>query len=352
MERSNQGGSLDSTRSSVRVPPARSALTGVRPTLCVGIALVCAVLAPSTLAQPAPSAAPPSGSPQAAGAPNAAVPSGTVLKVCADPNNLPQSDQAGAGYENKLAEALARDLGRSVKYTFFPQRTGFVRQTLRSQDDVTKEFKCDVIIGVPKGYELTATTQPYMRSTYAMVVPSRAGLGKLTSPEDVLALPKATLTKLRFGIFAQSPATDWLLKNGLIGQARAYAAQSGDPGEHPANIIERDLEAGNIDVAIVWGPVAGFLASRHTGQKEGQKEDQNIWLSLPFKPDPAIRFDYEISMGVRFGEKEWRDTLDQWIASHQKDIRDILVSFRVPLLEPSPTKVSAAGDTSRPPDAR
>src|SRR6476659_9475644 len=96
-------------------------------------------------------------------APVALAQGGGALKVCADPDNLPQSDRAGAGYENKIAEALARDLGRKLEYTYFPQRIGFVRQTLRAQDEATHEFKCDVIIGVPKGYELTLTTQPYMR---------------------------------------------------------------------------------------------------------------------------------------------------------------------------------------------
>jgi quinoprotein dehydrogenase-associated probable ABC transporter substrate-binding protein len=254
----------------------------------------------------------------------------TSLKVCADPDNLPQSDRSGAGYENKIAEALARDLGRKLEYTWFPQRIGFVRQTLRAQDDKTHEFKCDVIIGVPKGYELTLTTQPYMRSIYALVAPGKDEYKKLKTPDDLLSLPKERLSKLRFGVFAQTPPTDWLLKNGLIGQARFYAAQSGDPTEHPANIIERDLAKGEIDVAMVWGPVAGFLATRHQGGEE--------WLAIPFKPDPGIQYDYEMSMGVRFGEKEWQATLDKWIASHRDDIRTVLATFRVPLLEPSAPK--------------
>ena len=91
-----------------------------------------------------------------------------VLRVCADPNNLPLSNERAEGYENRIAEALARDLGRSVEYFYFPQRMGFVRNTLRNKDERTQQFKCDVIIGVPKGYELTATTRPYMRSTYAL----------------------------------------------------------------------------------------------------------------------------------------------------------------------------------------
>jgi quinoprotein dehydrogenase-associated probable ABC transporter substrate-binding protein len=256
--------------------------------------------------------------------------SAASLKVCADPDNLPQSDRAGAGYENKIAEALARDLGRKLEYTWFPQRMGFVRQTLRAQDDVTHEFKCDVIIGVPKGYELTLTTQPYMRSIYAVVVPGKSEYRSLKSPEDLLTLPKEKLSKLRFGVFARTPPTDWLLKNGLIGQARFYAQQSGDPTEHPANIIERDLAKGDIDVAMVWGPVAGFIADRHKGG--------DAWVSIPFRPDPAIQFDYEMSMGVRFGEKEWKDTLDSWITGHRDDIRTVLTTFRVPLLEPSTQK--------------
>lgn len=264
----------------------------------------------------------------------AQAPAGKMLKVCADPDNLPQSDRAGAGYENKIAEALAHDLGRKLEYTWFPQRMGFVRQTLRSQDDVTHEYKCDVIIGVPKGYELTATTQPYMRSIYALVVPGTSEYKNMKSPNDLLALPPEKLSKLRFGVFARTPPTDWLLKNGLISQARFYAQQSGDPTEHPASIIERDLARGDIDVAMVWGPVAGFLADRHKGR--------DAWLSIPFQPDPAIQFDYEMSMGVRFGEKEWKDTLDGWIAGHRQDIRAILTDFRVPLLEPSRTSGSAA----------
>jgi quinoprotein dehydrogenase-associated probable ABC transporter substrate-binding protein len=247
-----------------------------------------------------------------------------TLKVCADPNNLPQSDKNGAGYENKLVEALARDLGRRVEYTYFPQRMGFVKHTLKNRDETTGEFKCDLIVGVPKGYEMAATTQPYMHSTYALVVPARTKLGALAGPEDLLKLPKERLDTLRFGVFAQSPATDWLLRNGLIERATFYAAQSGDPDEHPASIVERDLSSGAIDIAIVWGPVAGFLASRHRGTEN--------WTALPFKPDPEIRFDFEIAMGVRFPDKEWKDTLDHWIAGHRPEIDNILQRYRVPLL--------------------
>jgi quinoprotein dehydrogenase-associated probable ABC transporter substrate-binding protein len=254
---------------------------------------------------------------------------GGVLRVCSDANNMPQSNSRGEGYENKIAQALARDMGRKIEYTYFPQRMGFVRNTLRARDDSTQQFKCDLIIGVPQGYELTATTQPYMHSTYAVVFRPREDLRDLKSAEDLLKLPPAKLRALRIGLFARTPASDWVLQNGLIDHAMLYAPQSGDPNETAGSIIERDLSAGNIDVAIVWGPIAGFIVNQHSGQGP----DHPAWIALPFKPDPKIKFDYEISMGVRFGEKEWKDTLDTWIAGHRDEIAQILGSYHIPLIE-------------------
>ncbi len=262
-----------------------------------------------------------------------------VLRVCADPDNLPLSNERGEGYENRIAAKLARDLGQSVEYTFFPQRMGFVRNTLRQRDEATQRYKCDVIIGVPNGYELTATTQPYMHSTYAMVFRAQGNLEKLESPDDLLRLPPEQRRKLRIGIFARSPAADWLLRNGMLDQAESYAQQSGDPHENPAGIIGRDIVAGKIDLAIVWGPIAGFLVDRHSGQ--------GAWRAVPFKPDPGIKFDYEISMGVRFGEKEWKDTLDAWIASHRGEIDTILASYRIPLIDDKGNLIESAANTSR-----
>jgi quinoprotein dehydrogenase-associated probable ABC transporter substrate-binding protein len=316
------------SRDGVRVRRSRSRRARFAVAAAGGLASASLAFCTVALAQNPPSTAPAAQSGTATAsttAPKGAAPAGTTLKVCADPNNMPQSDKDGAGYENKLAEALARDLGRKVEYTYFPQRMGFVRNTLNGRNDATGEFKCDLIVGVPKGYELAATTQPYMHSTYALVVPAKTQLGKLATADDLLKLPKERLQKLRFGIFARTPATDWLLRNGLIDRAAMYAPQSGDPDEHPASIVERDLTKGDIDVAIVWGPVAGFLAGRHQGP-EG-------WTVVPFKPDPQIRFDYEIAMGVRFADKEWKSTLDQWIAGHGPEIDKILVSYQVPLLE-------------------
>ena len=249
---------------------------------------------------------------------------GGALRVCADPHSLPQSNDRGEGYENKIAEALAHDLGKKVEYTYFPQRMGFVRNTLKSRDDQTLQYKCDLIIGVPKGYDVTATTQPYMHSIYALVFEPRGALKGLASPDDLLKLPPAKLRALHFGLFAQTPASDWLLKNGLIEQAVMYATQSGDPNETPDTIVERDLAAGTIDVALVWGPVAAFIANRHTDKG---------WQVVPFKPNPQIKFDYEISMGLRQGEKDWQKTLDDWISAHPTQIKQILAQYHIPLVD-------------------
>ena len=282
------------------------------------IAIALAAAAGMAGAQPAPS-------PTAESTASPTPVDSSVLKVCSDANNLPQSDDKGQGYENKIAEALAHDLKRKIEYTYFPQRMGFVRNTLRAQDETTHQFKCDVIIGVPKDYDLTATTQPYMRSTYAIVVPASAEFRDFKSAADVLNLPAARLRTLRIGIFARTPGSDWVLKNNLLDHATLYAVQSGDPNVNPQSVVGADLTAAKIDAAIVWGPVAGFLVNRHTGSAP--------WVVLPFKPDPQIRFDYELSMGVRLGEKEWRDTLDRWIGSHHADINRILSAYHVPLLD-------------------
>jgi len=271
------------------------------------------------LAQQVPSAAGQAGAPAAAAA---------ALRVCADPHSMPQSNDHGEGYENKIAEALARDLGKKVEYTYFPQRMGFVRNTLRARDEQTQQYKCDVIIGVPKGYDLTATTQPYMHSIYALVLPPRADFRNIKTADDLLKLPPEKLHTLHIGMFAQTPASDWVLQNGLVDRAVMYAAQSGDPNETPNTIVERDLAAGKIDLAIVWGPIAGFIVSRHSGAQG--------WAAVPFKPDPRIKFDYEISMGLRNGEKDWQNTLDGWINGHRAEIAQILTSYHIPLIEESP----------------
>jgi quinoprotein dehydrogenase-associated probable ABC transporter substrate-binding protein len=248
-----------------------------------------------------------------------------ILRVCADPSNLPLSNDKGEGYENKIAEALAHDLKLRVEYTYFPQRIGFVRNTLRLKDEISHQYKCDLIIGVPKDYELTATTQPYMHSTYALIFSSRSDLSGLRTADDLLKLPREKLDALRIGVFTKSPGSDWLLRNGLVDHAVSYSHQNGDAEESPARTIGRDLADGKIDAGILWGPFAGMLVEQRTKEPK--------WRAVPFEPDPKIRFDYEISMGLRNGEKEWKNTLDTWIAGHRPQIDSILISYKIPLVD-------------------
>lgn len=256
-----------------------------------------------------------------------------ILRVCADPNNMPLSNDKGEGYENKIANEMAHDFGYKVEYTYFPQRIGFVRHTLRDKAENSQRYKCDLIVGVPKGYDLTSTTQPYLRSTYAMVLPNKPEFAGIKTPEDLLELPPDQLHKLRFGIFTQTPAVDWLLNHGLIDQARSYQVQTGDPNAYPGEIVERDLTSGNVDVAFLWGPIAGYFAKR-AGDKV---------RIVPFPPEKDIHFDYQISMGVRYGEKAWKDKVDQWIGTHQDKIDQILTSYSVPLLKPVNVPESKGG---------
>lgn len=271
---------------------------------------------------------------QAAAAQAVATPG--VLKVCADPSNLPLSNDKGEGYENKIAEALAHDLSLKVEYTYFPQRIGFIRNTLRSKDEVSHQYKCDLIMGVPKDYGLTATTQPYMHSTYALIFSARSDLNGLHTAEELLRLPREKLDALRIGVFTKSPGSDWLLKNGLVDHAVSYSHQNGDPEESPARTIARDLDNGKLDAAILWGPIAGMLVEQRTKEPK--------WRAVPFEPDPSIKFDYEISMGLRNGEKEWKETLDNWIAAHHPQIDAILLSFKVPMVDATGHVSSLATD--------
>ena len=291
----------DRSNSAVRVLCAMLALCWV----CIG--------APSAHAQGAPAAAP--NLPNNDGADK-------VLRVCADPNNMPLSNNKGEGFENKIAAAMAKDFGYKLEYTYFPQRMGFVRHTLRDKVDNSDQFKCDLIIGVPHGYDMTSTTRPWLHSTYAMVFPKRPEFANINAPADLLKLPPDQLKKLRLGIFSQTPAVDWLLSNNLIDQAVSYQAQSGDPNAFPGEMIQHDLAQGNVDVVFVWGPIAGYFA----------KQASDRVKLVPFPPQPGIRFDYEISMGVRYGEKAWHDKIDQWVATHQDTIDKILASYEVPLL--------------------
>ena len=247
-----------------------------------------------------------------------------ILRVCADPNNMPLSNQKQEGYENKIADLLAKELGWKLEYTWFPQRMGFIRNTLRARDPNSDAYKCDLVIGWATGAEMAATTKPYLRSTFAMVYVKGKGLDSITTPNDLLNLPPEQLAKLRLGAFAQSARVDWLVRSGLTTQIVPYRTMSGDPANYPGEIVERDLVDGKIDAAFVWGPIAGYFGKKVTAAEI---------VVVPFKPQPTYQFDYSISMGVRYGEKEWKDRIEKLIDANRARIQDILASYNVPQLD-------------------
>ncbi|MBK7663997.1 MAG: quinoprotein dehydrogenase-associated putative ABC transporter substrate-binding protein [Sterolibacteriaceae bacterium] len=247
-----------------------------------------------------------------------------ILRVCADPNNMPLSNQKQEGYENKIADLLAKELGWKLEYTWFPQRMGFIRNTLRARDPNSDAYKCDLVIGWATGAEMAATTKPYLRSTFAMVYVKGKGLDSITTPNDLLNLPPEQLAKLRLGAFAQSAPVDWLVRSGLTTQIVPYRTMSGDPANYPGEIVERDLVDGKIDAAFVWGPIAGYFGKKVTAAEI---------VVVPFKPQPTYQFDYSISMGVRYGEKEWKDRIEKLIDANRARIQDILASYNVPQLD-------------------
>lgn len=247
-----------------------------------------------------------------------------VLRVCEDPNNLPLSHRNLSGFENKIAELLGKELGWQVEYTWFPQRMGFIRNTLRAKEANSDHYKCDLVMGVPAGYELTDTTKPYYRSTYAMVFIKGRSLDSVQTPDDLLRLDKDKLRSLKFGVFGQSPPVDWLLKHGLFGQAVSYQKQTGDPDSYPGEMINQDLVSGKIDVAFAWGPIAGYFAKTVT---------HPALSVVPFRPSPDIKFDFSISMGMRRGEPDFKNRIEQLIEKNRGKIQAILAEYGVPQLD-------------------
>jgi quinoprotein dehydrogenase-associated probable ABC transporter substrate-binding protein len=246
-----------------------------------------------------------------------------VLRVCEDPDNPPFSMQDGSGFENKIAELLAKSLGWKLEYTWFPQRFGFIRHTLRAKDE-HGHYKCDLVMGVPPGFDQAATTQPYYRSVYTLVYVKGGKLDGVKSPDDLLKLPQAQRDQLRLGTFAQTPPVDWLLKNGLIDRMVPYQKMSSDPKNYPGRLLQDDLGKGKLDGAFIWGPIAGYFAQKISSEK---------LVVVPFTPEPGIKFDFSIAMGVRFGEKAWQKQVGELIKKNQSGIDKILTEYGVPLVD-------------------
>ena len=250
-----------------------------------------------------------------------------AFRVCRDPNNLPFQNARGEGFEDRIAALFAAELGVPVEAYDYPARFNFIRNTLRFKlpgDD----FPCDIVMDVPAGFSQgTATTRPYYRSTYALVIPAASPLAGTASVEAFLALPQEKLAALRIGVIDKSPASNWLAKRGLIDLGKPYQLLSADPDKSSQQSVEDDLIAGRLDAAILWGPIAGHFARSHPDAK---------LAVLPLQSERNIKFDYEIAMAVRIADKAWLKTIDGLIARNQAKIDAILRDYGVPLLEPLP----------------
>jgi mxaJ protein len=239
------------------------------------------------------------------------------LRVCADPNNLPFSNSAGEGFENKLAEIVAHEMHARLRYTWWPQRRGFVRNTLRAR-------LCDVVMGVPSSYELVRTTRPYYRSTYVFVYPKASGLA-------IRSLDDPILRQLRVGVhiigddYANAPPAHALAARGMVANLVGYSIY-GDyrRPNPPARLIEA-VARHEIDVAIAWGPLAGYFAGRQPEPLEIVPVSPQI--DLPFLP-----FVYDISMGVRRDDVRLATELDGILQRRAADIDALLSRYAVPFV--------------------
>ncbi len=246
-----------------------------------------------------------------------------AFRVCQDPNNMPFSNLNGDGLENKLAELFGKALGLPVTYFSFPQRLAFIRNTLRYKLP-GEDFRCDIVMGVPVGYDQVSVTKPYYRSTYALVFAKGQGLDDVKSAEDFLKLDATKLSKLRIGIYDRSPASEWLSKHKLVDSGVPYQIMNADPQQYPGEIIEKDLVAGKINAAIVWGPIAGYFA---------QRVKTPVLQVVPLKSEPGVKFDFQMAMGVRYGEREWKQQIEALLESRQAEIQAILKEFGVPVVD-------------------
>ena len=243
----------------------------------------------------------------------------TKFRVCADPDNLPYSNKAGEGFENKIAELLAGELEREVTYTWYPSTVGFVRNTLAAR-------VCDVVIGVPTTNELMQNTNPYYRSTYALIQRADAEpkVGDLDDP---------ALEDMRIGGVANTPPITLLAQRGLLGNLEPYQLMADTRHDHPAEDMVKDVQSGEIDVALVWGPIGGFFAKQADGTLDV--------TPLAADQNSPMRLDFRISMGLRRGEPIWKEQLNDLLREQKPAIESILLDFGVPLLDNQGNPITA-----------
>ncbi len=284
--------------------PLRSRMLRAR-TLCLALAGL-AMVAP----QPA----------AAAGGATGEVVDRSKLRVCADPGNLPYSNDRGEGFENKIAELIAEALGVPLEYTWFPQTVGFVRMTLAAK-------RCDLIIGVATTNDLMQNTNPYYRSSYVIVHRPDLDLkaGRLDDP---------AFQGLRIGIQPRTPVATLVAREGLLTRAKPYRLIVDTRLEKPARAMVEDIAKDEIDVALAWGPLAGYWVRELAPELK----------ITPLAPDPGHeRLDFRVSMGIRYNEPDWKHLLNEILKQKAPEIQAILLDYGVPLLDEQGRAIQRAG---------
>lgn len=244
------------------------------------------------------------------------------LRVCADPNNLPFSNQHREGFENQIAELIGTELGATVRYTWWPQRRGFIRNTLAAG-------KCDLVMGTTTGAEQVLTTRPYYRSSYVFVYRKDRRL-------NIRSLDDPALRNLRIGVqligddYANTPPVHALSRRGIVGNLVGYSVFGDYSQENPPARIIDGVVAGDVDLAVAWGPLAGYFAKRAGVALEV------IPVSPAIDP-PALRFIFDISLAVRPGDVKLKQELEGVLDRKQAEIDRILTKYGVPLISAAPS---------------
>jgi quinoprotein dehydrogenase-associated probable ABC transporter substrate-binding protein len=232
------------------------------------------------------------------------------LTVCGDPNHLPFSNKQMEGFENRIAQLIAEDLKRTLRYHWWPQTIGFVRNTLKVR-------LCDLVMGVTSVNELLQNTNPYYRSVYTLVYRRDAGL-------DIRTLDDPALKNLRLGIVAGTPPATLLTRYGLMDRVRSYERTVDTRHFSPASKAVEDVAKGEIDVAVIWGPIAGYAAR--------QQETPLKVVPLPAKED-SVPLAFNVSMGIRRRETNWKHELNSELEKLAPRIQQILLEYDIPLLD-------------------
>jgi mxaJ protein len=240
------------------------------------------------------------------------------LRVCADPNNLPFTNANGEGFENRIAQLLARDLGTTIEYTWFAQRRGFIRNTLSAQ-------KCDIVMGLPTDFDAAWTTKPYYKSTYVFVT-RRARHLRIRSFDD------PQLRSLRIGVElvgddgANTPPAHALSRRGIIDNIVGYSVYGDYRSNSPPSAIIAAVARGDVDIAVAWGPLAGYFAVK-----------QSVALDIaPVQPQVDGRFlpqTFSIGMATRRRDQARHDRLEQFIDQRRHEIDAILAQYHVPRVD-------------------